>query len=41
MHYAKTKRRRKIEVKVTRAKLNVTSRTEYVLKQPPRSSTKK
>jgi VWFA-related protein len=37
-----TKRRRKIEVKVVRAKLNVTSRTEYVLKQPPRgASTKK
>jgi VWFA-related protein len=36
-----TKRRRKIEVKVTRAKLNVTSRTEYVLKQPPRGASGK
>ncbi len=33
-----TRRRRKIEVRVTRAKLNVTSRTEYVLKSPPRQS---
>jgi VWFA-related protein len=33
-----TKRRRKIEVKVTRARMDVTSRTEYVLKQPPRGA---
>ncbi len=32
-----TKRRRQIDVKVKREKLDVTSRTEYVLKPPPRS----
>ena len=36
-----TKRRRKIEVKVTRPKMDVTSRTEYVLKQPPRGASTK
>jgi VWFA-related protein len=36
-----TKRRRKIEVKVTRPKLAVTSRTEYVLKAPPRGASTK
>lgn len=33
-----TRRRRKIEVRVTRPRLSVTSRTEYVLKSPPRPS---
>jgi hypothetical protein len=31
-----TKRRRQIEVKVKREKMNVTARTEYVLKPMPR-----
>jgi VWFA-related protein len=35
-----TKRRRKIEVKVARKSLNVTSRTEYVLKPTPRGGSK-
>jgi len=35
-----TKRRRKIEVKVIRPQMSVTSRTEYVLKPPPRGSSK-
>jgi VWFA-related protein len=33
-----TKRRRKIEVKVNRPRMDVTSRTEYVLKPPPRGA---
>jgi VWFA-related protein len=36
-----TRRRRQIEVRVTRPKLNVTSRTEYVLKPAPRPKASK